>query len=146
MIRFCTIFITILGFSVGIKLQLTKYRNWTTSNVTLIRSISCGSFDELSIECGKDIYYKPGDSKSLCCGYWETLDCVEKKANDCNNKDQILYSLKVFQKYLEINACQDYKRDEAVCSLQWWAILLIVIGCIAIIGGVSFFAYKKCKK
>jgi hypothetical protein len=60
MIRFCTIFMTILGFSVGIKLQLSEHRNWTTtsltSNKTLISKSSCDSFNGLFSQCGKDIY------------------------------------------------------------------------------------------
>jgi hypothetical protein len=70
---------------------------------------------------------------------------VEKKANDCSNKDQILRDLKSFQKSFETNGCQDYKRDETVCGIPWWATLLIVMGCIAIVGGVGFYVYKKCK-
>jgi hypothetical protein len=150
MIRFCIIFITILGLSVGIKLQLTEYRNWTvtslTSNITLISKSSCSSFYQLFIDCGQNIEVKPDKSKSICCGFWEALDCVEKKAKDCSNKDQILSDVKIFQKTLDNSGCQDYKRDETTCGLQWWAILLIVIGCIAFVGVVGFFVYKKCKK
>jgi hypothetical protein len=145
MIRFCIIFLTILGFSVGIKLQLTEYRNLTatslTSNITLISKSSCIPFGG----CGEYVKVAKSRGKSDCCAAWKLLDCAEKKAKDCSNKDELLSFLKSSQSGLESTLCKDYKRDETFCGLPWWAILLIVIGCIAVVGGVGFFVYKKFK-
>ena len=149
MIRFCIVFITILGFSGSIKLRLSESGNWTTfrdiSGVTITTYGSCGSFNELFIECGEDIYVDPNSAESVCKGIWKACCCVEKKAKGCSNEDDILTGLKNNQNNWEGNLCQNYKRSGYSCGLQWWVITLIVLGGILIVGGCGFYAYKKCR-
>jgi len=152
MIRFyfVIIIINIFKLSAGTKLQLSHYTNWTatsnTYNIGLIRNkIYCSSFTQLFNNCGEDIYVKEDDIKSVCCGIWEAFDCVEKKAKGCDNEQQILRDLKSYQSSIERGGCSEYKRDETVCGLAWWAIAIIAIGSIVVVGGCSFLVYRKCK-
>ena len=155
MTRFCIVFITIIGFSACIKLNFTQYGNWATtidtSDVALINQRSSCEYNNLSSKCGiDDINPLEQSVKSYCCSFWMLFDCMEKEANGCSNKDKILSNIKSNQDLTEKIICEDYKRDETICGLQWviLLILLIVIACIvfiAIVSGLGFCVYKKCK-
>ncbi len=107
-------------------------------------------------ETAYETWYTNDDNKRTkysCCYNWDIFECMEKTmAEVCYLKSSSMDYRSFIMKrdewvnYYESFQCNDYKFRSVKCHFPGWAIALIVIGCLIIIGiivGAVFMARRN---
>jgi hypothetical protein len=95
-----------------------------------------------------DLVKDAKDDKDKCCATWDIAKCIKNKVGDkCSDKEfeQEINMARQGMKAQGVN-CDHYPYGSSKCHFPWWGIGLIVIGCLAVLGGIAFGVFMMIKR